>query len=77
MNFILPLCLKSIVLRCKAFKDIIELVLSIVLDAKDMRVLEPLCEVIAQWFMKPVNNRENTKSNEDMSLVNALFRMNV
>ena len=77
INFILPLCLKSIVLRCKAFKDSIELVPSIVLDTKHMRVLEPLCEGIAQGFMKPEINRKNTKVDADISLVHALFRISV
>ena len=48
MDILLPLCLKSFVLRCSAITKRQESIPTMILDSKHMQVLEPLVEVMAR-----------------------------
>ena len=59
MDFLLPLCLKSFVLRCSNKPRRIELVPSIVLDMQHMQLLGPLVEHLANSLVYEVVHSED------------------
>jgi hypothetical protein len=69
VDFLLPLCLKSLALRCLERRKSPELVPSLVLDKKHMYILEPLIEKIAKGFVKQVLICE---SSVDLAIANVL-----
>ena len=73
INFVLPLCLKSLALRCLMRKKVPEVVPSILLDMNHMMILEPLVETIAKGFVNQVVKCENTVN---QAISNALEKSN-
>ncbi len=58
IGFLVPLCLKSLALRCLSTKKVPEVVPSVVLDMKHMLILEPLVEIIAKGFVNQALQRD-------------------
>lgn len=69
LTFLLPLCLKSLVVRCKDKNARLELISSTVLDMQHMQILEPLVERIASDLIHKVDSADETSSDKVLSHV--------
>ena len=72
ISFFLPLCLKSLALRCSQHYTTKLIVPMTFLDDRHMQILAPLVETIALGIMKEAMSGSSGESNSDQMLVKSL-----